>query len=109
MRDGAVAPVNGSYGIVSKADPLCTAPAQLLQALWKDELRYVASANRCNSHSRMRVDELTDEISELVPLREIRAGVCERLRARDWGYRSGQVGPTSDPDPERAVWAKDIA
>lgn len=99
--------VRTNYGWARDGKVLCEAPAQMLQALWKDELRYLASANRVSSHRSLRIDQLVDSIVELVPLREIRTGVCERLRARDWTFRSGQVGPTADPRPNRAIWAKD--
>lgn len=65
-------------------DRLPTAPAQLLQALWKDELLLVAHSLRVGAHRSMRADQILEEIAELVPLKDIRPAVCHALKLRDW-------------------------
>lgn len=67
-----------------RLDRLPTSAAQLLQALWKEELLLVAASARVVAHRSMRVDQIAEELSELVPLRELRKHVCAALRARDW-------------------------
>ena len=120
LRDGKIEPFKYSWGAESKPGKLAIAPAQLLEALWKAELQFIAAGERCNSHSRMKVDELVDEISELVPLRNIRKAVCGRLLERDWAEKRndaismnehmkklGYKGEHKVPEV-RAWWAKDL-
>lgn len=63
---------------------LCTAPAQLLQALWKDELLHVARCLNMQPTRRMTVDELICDISEIASLREVRQAVVCCLMERNW-------------------------
>lgn len=67
---------------------LCVAPAQLLQCLWRDELDLIAS--RCAIITgKVDVEKLRWELAEQVPLRKLKAEVCDALLHRKW---TGQRG-----------------
>lgn len=103
IREGAVVPLKPNYAARhDKSAPqepwiptghpdapgwLCTAPAQLLQAMWKDDLLMIARIHNLQPSRKMTVDDLTREISENVPLAEIRTAVIARLLERDYGTK----------------------
>ena len=65
------------------ADVLCTAPAQLLQCLWRNELDLMAM--RCGVITgKVDVETLRWELAEQVPLKRLRTEVCDALRHRKW-------------------------
>lgn len=61
---------------------LCTAPRQLLQSLWRNELYQIAARNGIIVGKRATADALLEAISEGIPLKVIRTEVCEALRTR---------------------------
>lgn len=63
---------------------LCTAPRQLAQSLWRDELYAIAREQGVITTKRATVDVLLDAVSEQVPLATLRPAVCAQLRARTW-------------------------
>jgi hypothetical protein len=67
---------------------LCVAPAQLLQCLWRQELDLIAM--RCAIITgKVGVEKLRWELAEQVPLRRLKAEVCEALRLRKWRGQRG--------------------
>jgi hypothetical protein len=73
---------------VETAGKLCTAPAQLLQCLWRDELDLIAV--RCAIITgKVDVETLRWELAEQVPLRRLRSEVCDALLNRKWGTQRG--------------------
>lgn len=70
------------------AERLCTAPLQLLQCLWRDELDEI-TRRLSLIVGRLDVEALRREIAERVALRELRPLVCDLLRQRRW---TGQRG-----------------
>lgn len=88
VENGKIRPKLSTWGEPSTAAELCTAPAQLLQCLWRDELDLIAT--RCAVITgKVGVEKLRWELAEQVPLRKLRAEVCDALRHRKW---SGQRG-----------------
>jgi hypothetical protein len=78
-----------------RADRLCTAPAQLLQCLWRDELD--AIARLCGVMTgKVDVETLRWKISEVVPLERLRLETCDALRRRKW------INKTVHRAPEKA-------
>ncbi|MFC0633249.1 hypothetical protein [Brevundimonas balnearis] len=73
--DQVVVP-SGSYRNEPRLLP--TAPAQLLQALWADELKFIAGGLRGGC------EQLRQHIADTMPLRDLIPAVCERLRSRPW-------------------------
>lgn len=63
---------------------LCTAPRQLLQALWKEELRTIARIHGVFAEKRATAEGLLDCLSEDLPLKLIREETCRALRERQW-------------------------
>ena len=84
---------------------LPTAPGQLLQALWADELRYIAGAGIGGSCEGVRA-----YLAEEMPLKTLIPRVCDRLRARDWGRRGlGHKITWATPQPANDLFPKDTA
>lgn len=79
--DGSLTNMGQSFR--SEARKLPTAPFQLLQALWADELRYIAGAGLSGSCEAVRA-----YLADNMPLAKLVPAVCERLRARDWQKRN---------------------
>jgi len=80
-----------TYAIGRDPDPaerLCTAPLQLLQCLWRDELDEIARRLSLIV-GKLDVESLRREISERVCLRELRPLVCSLLRERKWRGQAG--------------------
>lgn len=65
------------------------APKRLLSVLWRGELMKLTTRFRVGVSKRARVMDIIAEVAELVPLREIRNGVCDMLLKRDWKTMSG--------------------
>lgn len=63
-------------------DLLCTAPRQLLQCLWKDELRGIARRHEIFTTKRPTADDLLGCLAEDLPLKTLRTEVCDALRRR---------------------------
>lgn len=61
------------------ASPLPTAPFQILQALWADELHWIAGAGVGGSCEGLRRYLAAER-----PLKQLIPDVCNRLRARNW-------------------------
>jgi hypothetical protein len=61
---------------------LCTAPRQLLQALWKEELRYIARRHEIFTTRDAYAHTLLDRLSEDLPVKVLRAEVCAAIRER---------------------------
>lgn len=74
------------------------APQSLLDTLWRPELLKLCTKLSVGvDRKRITVGKMIAEIAELVPLREIRASVCEALLERDWkGWTPGK--------PRRVFW-----
>lgn len=78
------------------AKPLCVAPAQLLQCLWRQELDQIARL--CGLITgKIDVETLRWKIAEAVPLERLRLETCDALRRRQW------VGKTVYRAPEKAA------
>lgn len=80
-----------SYAVGRDPEPaerLCTAPLQLLQCLWRDELDAIARKLSLIV-GRLDVESLRREIAERVALRELRPVVCSLLRERRWTNQRG--------------------
>jgi hypothetical protein len=70
------------------AKELCVAPAQLLQCLWRNELDLIAM--RCAVITgKVDVEKLRWELAEQVPLRRLKAEVCDALLHRNWNSQRG--------------------
>lgn len=63
---------------------LCTAPRQLLQCLWKEELYDIAHRHGVFTTRRATATDLLDFVSEDLPLKVLRAETCRALRERKW-------------------------
>lgn len=80
---------------VELAKRLCTAPAQLLQCLWRDELDTIAGL--CGVITgKVDVETLRWKIAEAVPLEKLRLETCDALRRRRW------INKTVHRAPEKA-------
>lgn len=111
VRDGKIEPILTdhqrwvienicTYAIGRDPEPaewLCTAPLQLLQCLWRDELDAIASRLGLTV-GRLDVESLRRELAERVALRELRPLVCELLRERRWTGARGS---------KHVIWARD--
>jgi len=70
----------------------------LCSMLWKKELVRFGQELRCDVKNSMAVDTIIDEVSEKVPLREIRTMVIKYLRSRDWSFKNHVIDPKIDPN-----------
>lgn len=87
--DGALA---GEWGYRSYSE-YYLAPQVLLNCLWRAELLRLCTRLRVGCDRKTaRVMDMVREISSLVPLREIKAGVCELLLERQWTNWTGATG-----------------
>jgi hypothetical protein len=88
-----------AWGGDPRAELLCTAPAQLLQCLWRDELDTIARLEAVIT-GKVDVDTLRWQIAERVPLEKLRKHVCYALTHRRWN---------SDRCSKRTIRAESIA
>jgi hypothetical protein len=83
----SVRPALTAWGKPKLAEELCVAPAQLLQCLWRQELDLIAI--RCAVITgKVGVEKLRWELAEQVPLRRLKAEVCEALLHRKWTQKT---------------------
>lgn len=68
----------------AEPEVLSTAPRQLLQCLWKDELRDIARRHGVFTERRPTAINLLDCLAEDLPLKVLRLEVCRALRERKW-------------------------
>jgi hypothetical protein len=71
-----------------RADRLCTAPAQLLQCLWRDELDEIARLEGVIT-GKVDVETIRWKLAETLPLETLRPLVCHALRHRRWNSDRG--------------------
>lgn len=91
-----------------KDDPpplLPTAPAQLLQALWKDELGKVAMWTGAPVSPSLGCEGRRAILAETTTLRTLVPAVCRALRERNWsakglGHKIRWATPTAENTPE---------
>ena len=76
-------------------------PYQLLGTIWRKEMKRLCVRLRV-SHDpkRSTVAQMTRDIADNIPLKEIRNGVCEILRERDWSQPTMNGG-----EPRRILQA----
>lgn len=74
------------------------APRQLLCTIWREELialhiKFFGRKPAMKYYRGQSVAVLGAEVAENIPLKDIRAGVCATLRARDWSKPTMVNGP----------------
>lgn len=98
--DGSLA---GEWGYTHSKD-YYLAPQVLLDCLWRPELLKLCTRLRVGvDRKTARVRDMVREISDLVPLREIKAAVCEALLERQWTNWTSATGES------RRLWRPEIA
>ncbi len=77
-------------------------PQCLLNTLWRTELLGLCSTLRVGvDRKKARVMDMVRAITDVVPLREIKVGVCEALLKRQWTNWTGATGES------RRLWRPD--
>jgi hypothetical protein len=94
-RSGIIVPALDEWDRPKLAKRLCTAPAQLLQCLWRDELDAIARDEAIIT-GKADVETLRWELAERIPLEKLREHVCYALRHRRWN---------TDRGSKHTIWA----
>lgn len=72
------------YSRRKQPERLHIAAGQILQALWRDELDFIARTREVTIGKRLCKEGVRDHLAEHLPLSVIRSEVCSALRRRDW-------------------------